>query len=168
MGRPTVIKWSTPYGGGRKNGSPVPSLTELSFPPEHPYVIIPFIYIKLFKNERFLREKYVDEGLSIREIASLCFSARSTIAENLKGFAIELRPQDDAMNTGQVAYGRKRLKRNDVEHKRELETLAKIQELRRQGFSYHKIAAILNAMEVPTKNRKKWHGTTVMNILKSS
>ena len=73
-----------------RDGSPVPSLTELSFPPEEPFVILRFIYIKPYKNESFLREKYLEERLSIREIASLCFSARSTISANLKAFGIEL------------------------------------------------------------------------------
>lgn len=151
------------------DGSPVPSLTELSFPPEEPFVILRFIYIKPYKNESFLREKYLEERLSIREIASLCFSARSTISANLKAFGIELRDEDEAhsLNKGQTAYGEKRVKREDKDHKRELENIEKMKELRRQGFSYHKVAAIFNSMGIPTKNKKKWHATTIMKILKS-
>jgi hypothetical protein len=39
-------------------------------------------------------------------------------------------------------------------------------ELRGKGFSYWKIADILNAMKVPTKTRKgKWHARSVQQIL---
>ncbi len=54
-------------------------------------------------------------------------------------------------------------------HKRELETINKMENLKAEGFSYHKIADILNTMKVPTKNKgSRWHGTTVMKILKTS
>lgn len=95
------------------SGSRVPSLTELSFPPEEPFFILRFIYIKPYKNESFLREKYLEIRLSIREIASLCFSRRSTISANLKAFGIEIRDEGEShsLNKGQAAYGEKRVKR---------------------------------------------------------
>jgi hypothetical protein len=41
-------------------------------------------------------------------------------------------------------------------------------ELRKHGYSYHKIAEILTTMGIPTKNRRpKWRATTVMKILKA-
>ena len=70
------------------------------------------------------------------------------------------------MNKGQTAYGEKRVKREEQAHKREMANIQKMKELRRQGFSYHKIAAIFNSMGIPTKNKKRWHATTVMKILK--
>ncbi|WP_414698976.1 recombinase family protein [Oligoflexus sp.] len=72
------------------------------------------------------------------------------------------------MNKGQLAYGEKLVQRRESGHRRELENIVKMTELRQRGFSYHKIAAILNSMGIPTKNRKKWHATTVMNILSST
>jgi hypothetical protein len=122
----------------------------------------------LFKNESFLRREYLENQRSTKEIAAQIFSARSTVAKYLKLYGIELRPEDVAhrLNKGQVAYGERRIKQREIEHKREIELIAKMQDLRGQGFSYHKIAAILNSMNVPTKNRKRWHATTVMNILK--
>ncbi len=164
------MTWRKKSFDSEKDGSPVQSLTELSFPPEEPFVILRFINVKPYKNEGFLREKYLEERLSIREIASLCFSARSTISSNLKAFGIEIREEEVAhsLNKGQVGYGEKRVKREAQTHRRELENIEKMKELRRQGFSYHKIAAIFNSMGVPTKNKKKWHATTVMKILKSN
>ena len=44
-----------------------------------------------------------------------------------------------------------------------------MQILREQGYSYWKIAEVLNTMKIPTKTRKaKWHPTTVMKILKKT
>ena len=42
-----------------------------------------------------------------------------------------------------------------------------MKELRLAGYSYHKIADILNTLGFKTKTGKtKWHATTVMKILK--
>lgn len=41
-----------------------------------------------------------------------------------------------------------------------------MRELRDKGFSYWKIADVLNAMKVPTKTRKgKWHARTHQAII---
>jgi IS30 family transposase len=128
---------------------------------------IEFLWHRLYKNEQFLRQKYLVEGLSTREIAEGTFSVRSTIVEALKRFNIPLRATDVAhrMNKGQMAYGEKQVQRREVDHQHELKNIAIMTKLHRQGFGYHKIAAILNSMGIPTKNRKKWHATTIMNIL---
>jgi len=86
----------------------------------------------------------------------------------LKAFGIALREDEEAhaLNKGQVGYGEKRIKKEEEAHKRELENIEKMIELHRQGFSYHKIAAIFNSMGIPTKNKKKWHAATIMNLLK--
>ena len=39
--------------------------------------------------------------------------------------------------------------------------------LRKRGKSYQKIAAHLNAKEIPSKNGGKWHPKTVMGVLKA-
>jgi AICAR transformylase/IMP cyclohydrolase PurH len=65
-----------------------------------------------------------------------------------------------------LAYGQKVKERFLAEHKREREAILKMRELRDKGFSYWKIADVLNAMKVPTKTRKgRWHATTVQAIL---
>lgn len=54
------------------------------------------------------------------------------------------------------------------DHKREQEVITKVQDLRQRGFSYWKIAAILNAMKVPTKTRRgRWHARSVQMILEA-
>jgi IS30 family transposase len=134
-----------------------------------PFVNTEFLYQKLFKNEEFLRRKYLEERLSTAQIAAQIFAVRSTVAKYLKRFGIPLRSEDEAhgLNKGQLAYGEKRRSNKVSDHQRELRTLARIRELRELGHSYHAIAAILTAMGVPTKTRgAHWHATTVMKILK--
>lgn len=70
------------------------------------------------------------------------------------------------MGNFQLKLTEKVEKRKLIEHKREAETIRKMRELRDKGFSYRKIAEVLNTMKVPTKTgRGKWHGKTVYQIL---
>ncbi|AYF45735.1 recombinase domain protein [Halobacteriovorax sp. BALOs_7] len=65
-----------------------------------------------------------------------------------------------------LGYGERVEKRNVIEHKRESEAIRKMIELRDKGYSYRKIAEILNTMKVPTKTGKGgWHGKTVYQII---
>lgn len=145
--------------------------SELFLPYLEPFVNTEFLYQKLFKNEEFLRRKYLDEGLSTRQIAAQIFAVRSTVVKYLKQYGIPLRTDDEAraLNKGQLAYGEKRRRNTISDHQRERRNIEHIQELRAQGHNYHQIAAILNAMEVPTKSRRaRWHAATIMKILKAN
>lgn len=89
----------------------------------------------------------------------------------LKGYGIPLRSEDEALlhNKGQMAYGERLVNGRVIAHQKELETVEKIKTLRKQGFSYWKIADVLNSMKIPTKNKgSRWHPTTIMKILKTS
>ncbi len=114
-----------------------------------------------------LRE-YVEKQQPVRIIAKDLGCSHSTILAALKKFGIPIRNlKPDHYKRGQVAYGRRTLRSKEVENKRELEVLAKIQNLRLQGFSYWKIADVLNTMGIPTKTKRaKWQPATVMKILK--
>jgi hypothetical protein len=120
-----------------------------------------------YKNKFFLQQKYVEERLSCEEIASQIFSARTTVLKYLKLHGIPLRE----VGTNQkrvrgLAYGMKVKERSLAQHKREREAILKMRELRDKGFSYWKIADVLNAMKVPTKTRKgRWYARTVQAIL---
>lgn len=121
----------------------------------------------LYKNKSFLHKKYVVEGLSCEEIATQIFSARTTVLKYLKLHNIPIR--EVGSNTKRVrglAYGKKIKTRNLAEHQRELDAIAKMKELGDKGFSFWKIADVLNTMKVPTKTRKgRWHARTVQAIL---
>jgi predicted DNA-binding protein YlxM (UPF0122 family) len=133
--------------------------------------ITDFLSVPLFKDKSFLHQKYVIEQLSTKEIAREILSSRSTIAANLKSFGIPLRTTDEAhkLSKGQLGYGERRIKRQVIDHKRELDNLKRMAELRDQGLSYWRIASIFNTMGIPTKNKgQKWHATTVMKIIKKT
>lgn len=128
------------------------------------------IYQEPFKDKSFLHQKYVVERLSIAEIAAEIFSAESTVHKYLRKFGIPIRkPGDIIRRKRALAYGRRIEDRRVVAHQRELEVIDKMRSLRDQGFSYWKIADVLNAMKVPTKTRKgKWHARSVQQILDSA
>ena len=107
------------------------------------------------------------ENLSIAVIAEEFDAAESTIHKYLVKFGIPIRGSGQNIRRKRsLAYGRKIANRIEVEHKREMETVVKMLDLRRQGFSYWKIADILNSMKIPTKTRRgKWHARSVQQIL---
>ncbi|WP_120405489.1 recombinase family protein [Halobacteriovorax sp. BALOs_7] len=87
--------------------------------------------------------------------------------KRLKECDIELRPVGSNQKRKRgLGYGERVEKRNVIEHKRESEAIRKMIELRDKGYSYRKIAEILNTMKVPTKTGKGgWHGKTVYQII---
>lgn len=127
-------------------------------------------HIALFKNRDFLYEKYVEKGWSASQIAEEVGSVASTVVRHLKALSIPLRTHQRPLQRRPghgLAYGRKVIERSEQVHQAEMVSIAKMTELRAQGFSYWKIADIFNSMGVPTKTRKaKWQAATVMKILK--
>lgn len=124
----------------------------------------------LYENEEFLRQKYLQEGLSTRQIATEIHSARSTVKEALRRFMIPMRPEEEArfLNKEQLAYGERTLNGRIVSHKFEQKNLLKIIALRESGASYGDIADWLNSRGIPTKNcKKKWERTTIYKLVKS-
>jgi hypothetical protein len=125
----------------------------------------------LFRNESFLRQKYLSEGLSTKQIAGLIFSARSTVVSALERYGIPLRDADQSpwYRRGQLGFGKRVVNGRVMVNQREVDTIEHMRDLHGKGFSYWKIAEILNAMGVPTKSRRaKWQAATVMKILKAA
>ncbi|AYF45740.1 recombinase domain protein [Halobacteriovorax sp. BALOs_7] len=129
--------------------------------------IIDFFHEPEVLTKEFLHQKYVVEGLSCAEISRSVASSRTTILKRLKECNIELRPVGSNQKRKRgVGYGEKVEKRKLIEHKRESEAIQRMIALREKGFSYRKIAEVLNTMKVPTKTGKgKWHGKTVHQVL---
>ncbi len=113
-------------------------------------------------------QKYVIEGLTCEEISKDFSTARTTILKYLKEFGIATRnPGSNHNRKRGLAYGEKSQQREIKEHKRELQNIQRMRELREKGFSYWKIADVFNSMGIPTKSRKgKWHPKTIQQILK--
>lgn len=123
-----------------------------------------------YKNRDFLYQKYVIEGLTCQEIADLISSSRTTVLKYLKEFEISVRRQGVNSNRKRgLPYGSKVRAKEEAEHKRELENVKKMRELRGKGYSYWKIAEIFNSMKIPTKTKRgKWHAKTIQQILNNN
>lgn len=137
------------------------------FPPANILMISCLLEDSPYKNKFFLQQKYVEERLSCEEIASQIFSARTTVLKYLKLHNIPIREVGSNIKRVRgLAYGKKIKTRNLAEHQRESDAITKMKELREKGFSFWKIADVLNTMKIPTKTRKgRWHTRTVQAIL---
>jgi len=122
-----------------------------------------------FKSKEILSQKYIVERLSANEIAKQLGTARSTVLKYLKihGIPVRATGQNIHKRAGYgLAYGRRIVNRQEIVSKREQAYIAKMKDLRVQGFSYWKIADILNTLKVPTKTgRGRWHARSVQQIL---
>ena len=121
-------------------------------------------YLPLVKQESLLRAKYEVEGLSANQIAAMTFSSRSTVVKYLDAFKIVLRPEDRQI--GALPFGKRWYQHKIISNGRERTTLEKAHQLRDQGLSYEKIAAVMNTMKIRTRTgRAKWHAKTVRDII---
>lgn len=101
-------------------------------------------------DEIFLNEKYVKEGLSSKEIATLTFSSRPVITKLLKEYNIPLKIVT-RKNTGGHVYGYRKHRGKSINLKKEQEVIELIKSYRGSGYSYQKIADVLNDNKVQTK-----------------
>jgi site-specific DNA recombinase len=160
-GDQTLAQWDK-WGGGRRGvlkSSPHPRI----------HLVRPFVKsYPLYMNKQVLAQKYIEERLSMKEIAKDLGTARSTISKYLRKHGIPLRTAyfiRKRIGFG-LAYGKRIVSRQEVAHKREMENIARMRNLREKGFSYWKIADALNALKVPTKTgRARWHARSIQQIL---
>jgi transposase len=112
----------------------------------------------------FLNSKYVQEGLSSKEIAKLTFSSRSTVTNQLNKFGIPLKKVTRRVNGGHV-FGFRKYGGKSIELKKEQEVMLLVKSYRASGFSYQKIADLLNDKKVQTKVKKGcWYPKVVRQI----
>jgi hypothetical protein len=124
----------------------------------------------LYRCEAFLRDKYLEKGLSIAQIAAEIFSSKQAVSGGLKRFGIPLRrPHRPHRHPSQPRYGRKISEGQATEHKTEAKVIEAITEMRATGMGLRAIARCLSQMGIPTKCRgKKWHPEMVRRILASA
>lgn len=122
----------------------------------------------LYKNPSFVHQKYVVEGLSIREIACEIFSSKEAVRNALRRFEIPIR-ESHMPHNGRIScpsYGTKLRSGRASPHVAEQQMIETIKDLRAQGLTLRKVAKILTNMGVPTKKRgKSWHPEMVKRIL---
>lgn len=119
---------------------------------------------KLTIEESFLKEKYLQEGLSSKEIAQVIFSSRATVTRHLQSCGIPLKKDTRRVNGGHV-YGFRKYSGKSIEFKKEQKVIELIKSYRKDGYSYQKIAEHLNSNELlPKRGGKNWFSKVVRQI----
>lgn len=132
--------------------------------------IIKLIERPLYRNKSFVHQKYVVEGLSLAQIASKLFVSKEAVRKALKDFNIPIREAHKPHGRqSQPRYGEKKQLGKTVPHMAEKRVIGAIIEMREDGLTLRQVAAYLDKIGVPTKNRgKKWHPEMVKRILVNS
>ncbi|MFZ3230215.1 MAG: recombinase family protein [Pseudobdellovibrio sp.] len=122
------------------------------------------------KTKEFLTQKYIKEGLSIKQIADEISSSRSFVWDALKRFEIPIRNRSEGQKKGhksQSRYGVRKVNGFETPHLGEQRVIIAAKEMHEQGLSLRKIAQILTKMGAPTKCQgRSWHPEMVNRILK--
>ena len=115
-----------------------------------------------------LKQKYLKNYLSIREIAKEFLCSKTKIRDLLLKYKIPLRgPSRCHQRYDSRTYGKKKMNGKTTDHKRELKTIETIKKLYIKGINPNTIAKVLSTMKIPTKQRKEdWHHHTIITLLK--
>ncbi len=115
-------------------------------------------------SESFLKEKYLKEGLSSKEIAKLAFSSRATVTNYLNKYGIPLKKVTRRTNGGH-RFGFRKHGGRSIQKKKEQDVISKIGLYREAGYSYQRIADLLNDQNIQTKMKKGfWYSKVVRQI----
>ena len=118
--------------------------------------------------EGVLREKYLKNNLSMRDIAGEFECSKNHVRDLLLKYKIPIRVAHLCHKDHSRIYGKRTSCGEVVEHKGEQKTLVAIKRMyQEEGIHPRAIARILNSMRVPTKQQgKSWHHHTVITLLK--
>ena len=120
-----------------------------------------------FIPESVLRQKYLENRLSLRDIAHEFACSKTRVRSLMLKYKIPRRQTSDYRGSRWHAYGRRKVNGKTVDHRGEQKTIAAIRKMYAEGINTVAIARCLNAMKVPTKRQGKgWHQNTVATILK--
>jgi hypothetical protein len=120
-----------------------------------------------WRNKSFLQQKYVQEGLSIRQIAEQVVSSKEAVRTEILRQGIPLREKSQHHGRpAQLKFGQRVMKDQLIDHKSEQRVVDSIRQMKDEGLSLRAISRCLDQMKVPTKMRgKKWHPEMVKRIL---
>lgn len=135
-----------------------------------PYVVdkIDFSVEGWWRSKTFLTEKYVNLGLSIRQIADETFSSREAVRAALYEFSIPLRRKGgDRLRPSQAPYGFRKVSGELIPHLGEQRVIQSIRKMSEDGLTYRQICNYLKAIGIPTKNRgsRGWQPEMIRRIL---
>lgn len=134
------------------------------------YDTFEFNFSPLYADKDYLEEKYIKEGLSTSQIARENDCAKSTITRHLKKHGIPLRePHKNHSNHAIVPYGKRRVKSETVEYKKEQKVIDAIFIMREYELSLRQIVKVLSCLGVPTKiQNRTWHPEMIRRILEQN
>ncbi len=127
------------------------------------------VYIKNpILNEDVLRQKYLVERLSIRQIAGELVSSKATISKYLHRYGIKVKKRGTKeLAPPNPAYGERRYGNRVVKNHEEQKVISLILNLHEAGYSFRAIARTLNESGVQTRKRSsRWHHWVVAEIVK--
>ena len=151
------------------NGGLSTHLIELLCRPYESVDSLEFQHTYPYHNTVVLHQKYIVEGLSIRQIAEEFLSSREAVRMGLINAGIPLREACKPHGRqSQPKFGERRLNGMVVEYKQEQKVIRAAIQMQEQGLSLRQIAKNLSTMGIPTKcDGKKWHPEMVKRILDS-
>lgn len=125
------------------------------------------VELPAFRNPGYVHQKYVTEGLSVGQIALQCRVSKEAIRKAVKDSGIGLRrPHKHHGHPSQPRYGERISQGKAVPHMAEMRVVRAVADMHKDGLTLRQIAAYLDKIGVPTKNRgKKWHPEMVNRIL---
>ena len=117
--------------------------------------------------ESVIRQKYIENRLSTRAIASEFSCSKTYVRSLLLKYNTPMRKTSDYSGSKWYAYGKRRVSGKTIDHKGEQRTIATIRQMYSEDNGTNAIARFLNTMKIPTKQQGKgWHNYTVAEILK--
>lgn len=151
------------------SGGPSELLIELLCRPHFVLDTLEFAHTSLFHDQFVLHQKYVVEGLSIRQIAKEFLSSKEAVRMGLMNAGILMRERYRPHGRqSQIKFGQRRVNSKVVDYNKEQKIIASAKQMFEQGLSLRQIAKNLSAMGVPTKCKgKKWHPEMVRRMLGS-
>ncbi len=121
---------------------------------------------KIKLNEVVLRQKYVEDGLSLRQISVEFLYSKNAIRNLLIKSGIPLRQSHKQHGRHSTPrFGTKIVNDKVVPHLAERRVVDTIIDLREKGFSFRQVADFLSKLGIPTKRKgQKWHKEVVRQI----
>ena len=105
--------------------------------------------------EDLLRQKYLGNRLSIRDIAREFSYSKTRVRKLLLKHNIPLRNRSERYGSRWLPYGKRRTGGKIIDHKGELRTIATIKQMYADEISIAAIARFLNTMKIPTRRRRR-------------
>lgn len=115
----------------------------------------------------FQRAKYIDEGLSIKQIAELCESSKAAVLHDLLRFGIPIRKHGQPHGRpSQPRYGKRLVRGSERDYQVEQKVIEAIQDLRIQRMTLREVGKTLTRLGIPTKCKGRgWHPEMVRRVL---